>query len=62
MVSENEDIGAECSVCMDQKKDYVLIPCAHVCVCDECAGTVTFYFHIGTQFVKRGKEEVQVLQ
>ena len=34
MVSENEDIGNECSVCMDNKKNHVLIPCAHVCVCE----------------------------
>ena len=62
MVSENEDIGIECSVCMDNKKNYILIPCAHVCVCEECAGKVTFYFHIGNQFVKTRKEEVQVLR
>ena len=61
-VSENEDIGIECSVCMDNKKNYILIPCAHVCVCEECAGKVTFYVHIGNQFVKTRKEEVQVLR
>jgi hypothetical protein len=62
MVSENEDIGNECSVCMDNKKNHCLFPCAHVCVCEECAGKVTFYFHIGNQFVKTGKEEGQVLR
>ena len=62
MVSENEDIGNECSVCMDNKKNHVLCPCAHVCVCEECAGKVIFYFHIRNQFVKTGKEEVQALR
>ena len=62
MVSENEDIVIECSVCMDNNKNYILIPCAHVCVCEVCAGKVTFYFHIGNQFVKTGKEEVQALR
>ena len=38
MASENEDIASECSVCMDNKKNHVLIPCGHVCVCEECAG------------------------
>ena len=47
---------------MDNKKNYILIPCAHVCVCEECAGKVTFYFDIGNQFVKTRKEEVQVLR
>ena len=61
MVSENEDIVIECSVCMDDNKNYILIPCAHVCVCEVCAGKVTFYFHIGNQFIKTVKEEVQVL-
>jgi hypothetical protein len=63
MVSANEDIGIECSVCMDQKKDYVLIPCGHVCVCEECAGKDIFYFHIliGHQFIQTGKEELEVL-
>jgi hypothetical protein len=61
MVSANEDTGIECSVCMDQKKGYVLIPCGYVCVCEECAGQDIFYFHIGNQFIQTVKEEREVL-
>jgi len=31
---EKED---ECSVCLDAKKDTVIIPCGHLCVCNPCA-------------------------
>ncbi len=38
-----------------------MIPGTHVCVCEGCADKVTFSSHIGTQFIKTVKEEVQVL-
>ena len=60
MVSENEDIASECSVCMDKKETHVLTPCGHLCVCRECAGKVIFYFHLGNQFMKTVKEDVEV--
>jgi hypothetical protein len=41
MVSKNEDIGTECSVCMVNNKTHVLVPCGHLCVCQECAGKFT---------------------
>ncbi len=62
MASENEDIASECSVCMDNKKNHVLILCGHVCVCEECAGKVIFYFHIGNQSMNTVTEEVEVLR
>lgn len=34
---ESEEALRECSVCMDSDKNHILIPCAHVCVCQECA-------------------------
>jgi hypothetical protein len=61
MASENEDIASECSVCMDNKKNHVLIPCGHFCVCEQCAGKVICYCHIGNQFLKALTEEVEVL-
>ena len=62
MASENEDIASECSVCMDNKKNHVLIPCGHVCVCEVCAGKVISYFQIGNQFMNTVREEVEVLR
>ena len=29
----------ECAVCMGHK-DHILIPCGHVCVCEQCANSI----------------------
>ena len=28
--------NTECLVCLDNKKDTVIMPCGHLCVCSEC--------------------------
>jgi len=30
----------ECCVCMEANKTHILIPCAHLCVCENCANTI----------------------
>eukprot|EP00536_Pseudo-nitzschia_multiseries_P016938 jgi/Psemu1/48545/gm1.48545_g len=30
-----------CCVCLDQKADYVVLPCGHECLCQECANLLT---------------------
>ena len=32
-----EDEESECIVCLSSKRDTVLLPCRHMCVCTECA-------------------------
>jgi Zinc finger, C3HC4 type (RING finger) len=29
-----------CVVCMEEKVSILILPCAHLCVCPECAGSV----------------------
>jgi len=31
----------ECVVCLDRKKDHVIFNCMHLCLCEQCVGTVT---------------------
>jgi len=31
---------SECCVCMEANKTHILIPCAHLCVCENCAKTI----------------------
>ena len=33
--------AAECVICMDQRKNHVLVPCGHLCVCQACAERIT---------------------
>lgn len=33
--------GSECVVCQDKAKDTVLMPCKHLCVCQECGEKIT---------------------
>ena len=32
--------AAECVICMDQRKNHVLVPCGHLCVCQACADRI----------------------
>lgn len=32
-----DPINSECCVCMENSKTHILIPCAHMCVCNACA-------------------------
>ena len=32
--------STECVVCLTARKEYVFVPCGHVCVCSSCAGTI----------------------
>jgi hypothetical protein len=32
----DEENGAECTVCLTEPKDTVLLPCRHLCVCKTC--------------------------
>ena len=33
----DNDNDRECVVCMDSIRDYMCLPCGHVCLCDKCA-------------------------
>jgi len=35
---ETDDVDDECSICLTNKKNVVILPCAHLCLCEECAG------------------------
>ena len=39
MPPEVED--SECCVCMEANKTHILIPCAHLCVCEKCADAIS---------------------
>eukprot|EP01084_Bolivina_argentea_P150664 263082_1 len=34
------EIEDECVVCMDKKKEYLCVPCGHLCVCVDCKDSV----------------------
>lgn len=34
-----EDFGKECVICMSEPPDTAVMPCRHMCMCDECAST-----------------------
>jgi hypothetical protein len=38
--SESSSNEMECVVCMDNKKDHVVLDCMHICVCEKCAEDV----------------------
>ncbi|KAE9416141.1 hypothetical protein Angca_007716, partial [Angiostrongylus cantonensis] len=33
----NEDCGLECIICMSDIRDTVILPCRHLCICNNCA-------------------------
>lgn len=37
MKGEVEDDGKECIICLTNNKNTIMMPCGHLCVCDECA-------------------------
>ena len=34
---KKEKRDAECVVCLDKPKDHLIMPCMHMCLCEECA-------------------------
>lgn len=34
------DEDCECDVCMDKKREVVIVPCGHYCLCGECAKAI----------------------
>jgi hypothetical protein len=36
-----DDAEDQCVVCFDAPKDYALLPCFHMCVCEACASLLT---------------------
>ena len=37
---DDEDQGKECVVCKESRKEYVFLPCGHMCVCEGCAASI----------------------
>lgn len=33
---EDDDPDAECLICLSVKKDTLIMPCGHYCVCEDC--------------------------
>lgn len=40
--NDNEKYDFSCVICHDTKKDTVLIPCRHLCVCEKCSRNIEF--------------------
>ena len=32
-----DDQGKECLICLSNERNIIIMPCGHLCVCDECA-------------------------
>ena len=41
MKAEDDDDGKECIICLTNPKNTIMMPCGHLCVCDECAIPIT---------------------
>lgn len=39
---EEDDLGAECVICITEVKDTLLLPCRHLCLCSSCAASLRF--------------------
>jgi hypothetical protein len=37
---DEEDVSSECVICMDSKKNYLIEPCMHLCICSNCVDKV----------------------
>ena len=37
---EEAEQASECVVCLEEKREMVLVPCGHACVCEGCSGTL----------------------
>ncbi|PAV89865.1 hypothetical protein WR25_03019 [Diploscapter pachys] len=38
----SEDGGLECIICMSDVRDTVILPCRHLCICNNCADTLRY--------------------
>lgn len=37
-----DDCGLECIICMSDIRDTVILPCRHLCICNNCADTLRY--------------------
>ncbi|KAJ1365695.1 hypothetical protein KIN20_026105 [Parelaphostrongylus tenuis] len=40
--ASNDDCGLECIICMTDIRDTVILPCRHLCICNNCADTLRY--------------------
>ena len=40
-IKELNNVFDECVVCMDKKKNYIIIKCGHLCFCEDCGKNLT---------------------
>ncbi|CAD6187327.1 unnamed protein product [Caenorhabditis auriculariae] len=41
-ISDGDDCGLECIICMSDVRDTVILPCRHLCICSNCADTLRY--------------------
>ncbi|OAF67975.1 Mahogunin RING finger protein 1 [Intoshia linei] len=40
--NSDDDTSQECVICMTEKRDTIILPCRHLCLCEECAEAIRY--------------------